>query len=167
VRGLWKRNDRFYAQLWIEDPKTGKKYSKRFPLGDEANPVTSVPKAVAAMEKLKAARSEDRLKIVHSGKSFHAFCDEYLEACKLQKRDSTYRKERSDLNYWKSVFGNIPLKQITKAAILRCREEMLREDKAPRTVNLKMIPIGGSGGPDSANPDRSQKGSDQSAVASG
>jgi hypothetical protein len=37
IRGLWRRNDRYYAQLTVEDPNTGVKRVKRVPL-EEACP---------------------------------------------------------------------------------------------------------------------------------
>ena len=64
VRGLWKRNDRFYAQLAITDAATGKKSIRRVPLVDkETNqPVATVPQAIAALDRLKVKRTDgDRL----------------------------------------------------------------------------------------------------------
>ena len=36
IRGLWKRNDRYYAQLSLEDEETGVKQVRRVPLEDVA-----------------------------------------------------------------------------------------------------------------------------------
>jgi hypothetical protein len=42
IRGLWKRDERYYAQLAIENPVTGVKKMKRVPLKDkDGNPVTT------------------------------------------------------------------------------------------------------------------------------
>ena len=32
IRGLWLRNDRYYAQLTVEEPETGRKRVRRVPL---------------------------------------------------------------------------------------------------------------------------------------
>jgi hypothetical protein len=45
---LWKRNDRYYAQLAITDAATGKKSIRRVALMDKetTQPVTTVPHAI-------------------------------------------------------------------------------------------------------------------------
>jgi hypothetical protein len=44
VRGLWKRNDRYYAQLTVEDPNTGVKRVKRVPLEEATTDAQAVAK---------------------------------------------------------------------------------------------------------------------------
>ena len=44
VRGLWRRGDRYYAQLTVEDPITGQKKVRRVSLCDaEGEPVRQSP----------------------------------------------------------------------------------------------------------------------------
>jgi integrase len=142
VRGIWKRNDRYYAQLKVLDT-SGRKFAKRFPLGDEANPVDTVAKAIEAMGKLKSARSDEKLKVARGGKRFFAYADAYLEGCKLTQRHSTYVKDRSALDKWKAYLGDVALKSISKGHILRFREQLLTQNTkrtgeryTPRTANL-------------------------------
>lgn len=142
VRGLWRRNDRYYAQLKVADG-SGRKFAKRFPLGDEANPVDTVAKAVEAMGKLKSARADEKLKVARGGKKFFAYVNDYLAGCKLTQRPATYTKDKSALDKWKAYLGDIALKSITKGHILRFREQLLTqktkrtgERYTPRTANL-------------------------------
>jgi hypothetical protein len=39
IRGLWIRNDRYYAQLTLEDENTGQKKVRRVPLEGAASPL--------------------------------------------------------------------------------------------------------------------------------
>ena len=54
VRGLWRRGDRYYAQLTIEDPFTGQKKVRRVSLRNaEGEPVQTVTQAIEEMHRLK------------------------------------------------------------------------------------------------------------------
>jgi len=54
IRGLCKRNGRFYGRLTVTDDATGKKSVRRVPLTDsEGNPVATIPQAMQALEALK------------------------------------------------------------------------------------------------------------------
>ena len=66
VRGLWKRNERFYAQLTIEDPSTGTKKVKRVPLLEQSTqqPVATVADAIKALERLKVQREDNALPVL-------------------------------------------------------------------------------------------------------
>ena len=62
IRGLWKRNDPFYAQLTLFDPITGKNRVQRICLLDrEGEPVGNVAQAVAVMEALRTKRRDTGL----------------------------------------------------------------------------------------------------------
>ena len=61
MRGLWQRNEPFYAQLTVEDD-TGRKVVRRVRLEDaDGVPVATVAEAVKAMNKLKVKRDESSL----------------------------------------------------------------------------------------------------------
>ncbi len=60
-RGLWKRNDRFYAQLTVFDHITGKNRVQRICLLDIGEPVGNVAQAVAVMEALRTKRRDTGL----------------------------------------------------------------------------------------------------------
>jgi len=57
IRGLWLRNDRFYARLAITDPQTGKKTVRRVASED----AHTVPQAQAELRKLLTNRETDSL----------------------------------------------------------------------------------------------------------
>src|SRR5476649_1684359 len=64
MRGLWKRNGTFYAQLTLLDEGAGKKTVRRVRLEDEnSSPVTTVAEAVKMMNKLKVRRDDDDLRL--------------------------------------------------------------------------------------------------------
>lgn len=61
VRGLYKRNGRFYAQLWV-DQGYGKKSPRRFALSNSDNlPARTLEEAKEAMEVKRHERREDSL----------------------------------------------------------------------------------------------------------
>jgi len=62
IRGLWKRNDRYYAQLSVEDAQTAQKKIRRVPLTDrDGVPVQSDAEARTALDRLKTQRADDVL----------------------------------------------------------------------------------------------------------
>ena len=64
IRGLWERNGTFYAQLTIPHPTTGLPVVRRVRMEDkDGNPVTTIPQAVAVMNKMKGQREDDALKV--------------------------------------------------------------------------------------------------------
>ena len=56
IRGLWVRNGRYYAQITLEDPQSGKKKVRRVPLENAATPA----QAKAAMDELLVRRRKGR-----------------------------------------------------------------------------------------------------------
>src|ERR1017187_6168627 len=65
IRGMWQRNDRFYAQLTIENPITGIKKVKRVPLVDkDSNPVQTVAQAMAELRRLQTKRADNTLPVL-------------------------------------------------------------------------------------------------------
>src|SRR5436309_15423129 len=62
IRGLGQRNERYYAQLTVFDPVTGKNKVQRICLVDkEGEPVKSRADAVAGMESLRTKRRDTGL----------------------------------------------------------------------------------------------------------
>ena len=61
IPGLYRRGDRYYAQLWV-DVGNGKKTSRRFALLDEYNqPVRTLSAAREALEIKRHERRENQL----------------------------------------------------------------------------------------------------------
>src|SRR2546427_6560671 len=64
VRGLYQRNGRYYAQLWI-DRGYGKKSARRFPLLTSENlPARTLQEAKEALEVKRHERREDALPLL-------------------------------------------------------------------------------------------------------
>ena len=104
IRGLWKRNGSFYAQLTIEDPNTGKKQVKRIRLED----AKTVAKAQEAMADLKKQRRDQKLPVLKQAPKFDDYADEYFrfyETAKEAKRASTIKTEKINIKKWRTHLG--------------------------------------------------------------
>ena len=89
IRGLWKRGDRFYAQLRME-VEGGQTKPKRVALK-----ATSLDQARAELEKTRSEKRAGKLALPGRRPSFSEFADEYLgSVIHSQKRPSTRRAER-------------------------------------------------------------------------
>jgi hypothetical protein len=83
VRGLWRRGERFYAQLTVEDPSTGQKKVRRVSLCNaEGEPVQTVAQAIEEMHRLKVKRAEDDLPKLGRTPGFSAYTDDDLNFIK-------------------------------------------------------------------------------------
>jgi integrase len=151
VPGLYIRNDRYYAQLWI-DPGNGRKSARRFPLHDEAGqPVRSLLAAKDAVLSLRESRKRNALSKTGAKPGFADFVSDYLEmASTAQKKKGTQDREAASLELWRAHFGSVRIDRITTPMIkefveLRLRGCTLRSKRydpaAPRTVALDMIAL--------------------------
>src|SRR5215813_10469690 len=101
VPGLYVRNDRFYAQLWI-DLGNGKKSARRFPLRDEmGEPVRSLSRAKDAVVSLLESRKKNTLPKIGTKPPFTSFAAEYLGMASTgQKKKGTQEREAASLDLW-------------------------------------------------------------------
>lgn len=141
VRGLWRRNDRFYAQLRVSDPVTGKKRPQRIPLADKAGvPAATVAQAVAIMESLKHKRRETGLETQRRRcPRFADYADSYLAAVEHTKKPHVMECERSILGLWKQHLGDLGIDQVRKVHVNDLITKRLKAGRSPRTVNLSVI----------------------------
>jgi integrase len=141
IRGLWQRNERFYAQLKLEDALTGEKKTRRVPLVDkDGNPVKSRAEAVAEMERLRVKRTDGELPVLRRTPLFNVYANEYIKFLDSgAKKASTMSKEKSTLDKWSEKIGFLRLDQIKRAHVNRFIEERLEAKMSPRTVNLDVI----------------------------
>src|SRR5215471_7878280 len=144
IRGLWKRNDRFYAQLTVFDPITGKNRVQRISLMDkQSEPVGSVAQAVAVMEGLRTKRRDTGLDAqIRRAPRFGEYADRYLEAIGAgvgAKKHRVVIGEKAMLKQWKKHLGDIRLDQIRKAQVNDFITKRLRAGRSPRTCNLNVI----------------------------
>jgi hypothetical protein len=144
VPGLYIRNDRYYAQLWI-DPGNGRKSARRFPLHDEAGqPVRSLLAAKDAVLSLRESRKRNALPKTGAKPRFADFVSDYLEmASTAQKKKGTQDREAASLELWRAHFGSVRIDRITTPMIkdfveLRLRGCTLRSKRydpaAPRAL---------------------------------
>jgi integrase len=149
VRGLCVRNNRFYAQLWI-DTGNGKKSARRLALLDENNePIRSLAPARDALISLLESRRKNSLPTRGHKPTFAAFADQYLDmASTRQKRKRTQEKEAAALEMWRTHLGSLRLDKIATPIVRDFVEKRLNgcrlRDKhydpaAPRTVVLDLI----------------------------
>lgn len=144
IRGLWKRNDRFYAQLTVFDPVAGKHRVQRIPLMDkQGEPVGSVAQAVAVMEGLRTKRRDTGLDVqIRRAPGFNDYADRYLDAISAgigAKKHRVVIGERAILKQWRKHLKDIRLDQIRKALVNDFITKRLKAGRSPRTCNLDVI----------------------------
>ena len=92
IRGLWQRNGRYYAQITLEDPVTGKKCVRRVPLEKATTPA----QAKSALDELLVRRRKGQAIVQRRAPTFTDFAEKYLEfhqQAKDTKRASTLETE--------------------------------------------------------------------------
>ncbi len=116
VRGLWERDGRFIARVSVED-SSGAKRTKWVPLGDERNPVITVPQAVAAHRRLLTRRDDDALPVLRRTPKLADYVELYLARVKGRKRPATFVKERGSLGKWVTHMGGSRIDKISRAQV--------------------------------------------------
>ena len=151
VPGLCLRNDRYYAQLWI-DLGNGKKSARRLPLIDEnKEPIRSLAGAKDALVSLRQHRKQNTLPQRGRRPTFAAFAAQYLQmASTRHKRTRTQEKEAAAIELWQAHLGGVRVDQISTPMIKDFVERRLNgcrlrgkryEPAAPRTVALDLIAL--------------------------
>jgi integrase len=155
IRGLWQRNERFYARLKSEDV-AGRLAVRWFPLfSDDAKeqPCKSVAEAVAAFEDLKSARRKGKLAKVGQTPLFADYVDDYFkhhnavsEARKQkglppEKRASTLGRERGSLNLWKDHLAGVRLHKIRRQHIQAFIDKRQQAGMTGGTGNYDVIAL--------------------------
>jgi integrase len=142
LRGLWRRNWRFYCQMQI--PGKG---SRRVPLLDEqGRPVETVAEAVKARNRLLADRDAGRTpgpSITPPFSDYYLHYISWLESTKA-KSPLTIEKERSALKGWVRFLGTLRLNQITRKKINDYVVQRTARDNgvSNRTANLDVVALG-------------------------
>ena len=138
IRGLWRRNDRYYAQLTVEDPNTGVKRVKRVPL-EEAK---TDAQAVAKLQELLTQRRKGSLPVLKRTPKFADYAQtyfDYYKQAKDAKRQSTLYTERLAINNWNEHLGHIRVDRITRAMVNSYIAKRQAAGLTGRTVNLEVI----------------------------
>lgn len=137
LRGLWIRNGRYYAQLTVEDPHSGKKQVRRVPLEN----VTTSAQARKALETMLVQRRKGETVVQRRAPTFAAFAEEYLEfhrKAKDRKRVSTMETERYAIDRLKEQFGTLHLEKIKRVHVEHFVATRQEAGMKARTVNLEI-----------------------------
>jgi integrase len=149
VPGLYVRNDRYYAQLWV-DLGNGKKGSRRFPLVDGDNqPVRSLSAAKEALEIKRHERRENQLPTAGRKPLFGQYCETYFEKAKVQrKRPGTLENEKQAVARWRDHLGHVRIDHVATPIITAYVDRRLKGGifcgrrlgaVSERTVNLDLV----------------------------
>ncbi len=127
VPGLYQRNGRFYAQLWV-DRGYGKKAARRFALFTADNlPARTLQQAKEALEIRRHERREDSLPILGRKPIFGDYCNTYFEKAKVQrKRPGTIENERQAIARWRSHLGHLRIDKIATPMIAAFVDKRLK-----------------------------------------
>jgi len=140
IRGLWVRNDRYYARVAVEDPNTGKKTVRRVPLEG----ATTVADALKELRKLLTKREDNALPVLKRTPKLEEYVKTYiayLKTVKDSKRLSTIQKEDATLRLWCQHIGQTRLHHINKAMINAFIAKRQGAGMSGRTVNLDVIAL--------------------------
>ena len=145
VRGLWERNGSFYAQMTMPHPTTGLPVVRRVRLEDKDGvPVATVPQAIATMNKMKAQRSDETLKVAAKRTPTLAeYGQTYLERLEQlgNKRPKTVALERTMLNSLTASLGSLRLRELSPLRIHNHMAARIKSGTAPRTVNIEVTAL--------------------------
>lgn len=134
VPGLWRRGNRYYAQLRI-DLGNGRTAPRRIALDAE-----TLDQAKAALERKRTERDDGNLPAVGFRPKFDDFAREYLDSPTLaQKKTGTQENERQAIARWVAHLGGVRLDKITAPMIHSYREKRLGQGRAARTANLETV----------------------------
>lgn len=148
IRGLWTRNGYFIARVRVAVDEGGT-VAKWVTLTDaDGRRLTTLGDARAALEKLRTQRHDDNLPVLGRVPTLADHVPVYLrhrEALTDQDavRPATLAKDRAMLTRWVKSYGTLRLNQLKPCHILRFRDDMLRDNYSPRTVNLAVIALRG------------------------
>jgi integrase len=149
VPGLYTRNGRFYAQLWV-DLGTGKKTARRFALVDgDGQPVRTLQAAREAFEIKRGERRENKLAAPGRKPLFADYCQTYLDKATVQrKRTGTLENERQAIGRWRDHLGHVRVDRIASSSIAAFKDKRLKGASfggrvlgavSERTVNLDLL----------------------------
>lgn len=135
IRGLWRRNGRFYARLTIEDD-CGRKSVKWVPL----EKATTASEAQDEFRALLVERDENRLRPIGLSPLFADYAKVYLERLTTSgKKADTLVTESGHINKWIGAIGQIRLNKIRPHHIMNHLHGLRTAKKSARTCNLSLV----------------------------
>ena len=150
IAGLYVRNGRYYAQLWVARPDGVGKSAKSFPLvTPEGIACRNISEAKEAREKLRTSRQEETLPQAGRKPKFSTWAADYLKLTHtLAKKAGTLENEKQSIARWQAHFDTLTVDKITTPLISAFKEKRLNGGKfgakkfsaaSPRTVRLDFI----------------------------
>jgi integrase len=136
VRGLWRRNGRFYLQMRVN----GEKSARKIPL--EAQ---NLEAAIKEVREKQSAKDKGQLPTAGRKPKLADYCKAYLEFFETvqngDKRPRTIDRERTSLTRWMEALGHLRLDKITKPMIAAFIDARLKAGLSARSVNLDVIAL--------------------------
>lgn len=138
IRGLWKRNDKFFARITVAD-ELGRKALKWVPL-EEAKTAAA---AQEAFRKLLVERGEDQLRHIGRCPKFADYVeDTYKKRLKTSgKKPDTITTEEVHLNQLSKTIGHLTLDKIKPHHVSRHLHDLKEAGRANRTCNLALVMV--------------------------
>ena len=130
IRGLWRRGEKFYARLTVQD-KSGNKLEKRIPLtarnGSDARD---------EMLRLQLGRSAQPSEPLRCAAKLKDYVATYIADAAASKRPRTIALEQLHFQHWVAALGEVQLDRINKGMIQRFRAKKREAGWTGRTANL-------------------------------
>ena len=136
IRGLWKRGERYYAQITLPLPNGDKKATKL------ALTAKNLTEAREALRKLLVERNEGQAVFCGQAPIFEEYAQLYLSQ-QGHKAPDTLVVERGHIRFWTRQFGHLRLNQITHARVREGLAVMDEAGKSQRTRNLAVTILRG------------------------
>lgn len=143
VRGLWRRNGRYFANLTVEDD-LGRKSSQMVPLAG-----TTLDEVKLDYSRLVTERADGRLRPLGLTPKLADYVASYEQALASSgKRSSTVQKEKSYLRRWVKELGHLRLNKIRPAHLSRVLNAVAAGGSgeaalSSRSVNLHLLAVRG------------------------
>jgi len=165
VRGLWRRGQRFYAQLRF----AGESCARKVPLDYEGRPARTIAEAIAARDRIKLARLDGKPVATRGRKPMlkDAIAEYVAHQRKLAAQEDARRLkllERGVTNYvwpdgvpkpstvlfqerllgaWLKGLGNLRVDRITRAAVIGFIKKIEADGRAGSTINSHVTVLRG------------------------
>jgi len=133
VRGLWRRGERYYAQVRV----SGEKSARKIPLD-----ATTLSEAKIEMEKRRTEAREGGLPKGGVKPSLNDYVQDYLDfhgKYQSGRKPGTVVRERTSLTQWVMALGHVRVDKLTKPMITAFVKDRIRAGVSPRTANLDVI----------------------------
>jgi hypothetical protein len=135
IAGIYIRNGRYKAQLWV-DRDDGQKTARKFPLlTADGAPVANLAQAKDAADVLRNDRREKKLPTSGHKLKFADYVKTYFaKPMTVAKKPDTLKRERWALNRWKEHVGDVRIDRLDAVPIAALRDKRLRSGThAPST----------------------------------